>query len=103
MILTAIHRHSPLLTVYLPSAFIGTSSELHRNLIGTSIKVYQEKKDKFVQNTHKNMKEYISTTCSKQKQFFRSGATLPLCFRRQMLRKLSDAMHQYEKPLAEAL
>ena len=49
------------------------------------------------------MKEYISTTCSKQKQFFRSGATLPLCFRRQMLRKLSDAMHQYEKPLAEAL
>lgn len=56
-----------------------------------------------MQNTHKNMKEYISTTCSKQKQFFRSGATLPLCFRRQMLRKLSDAMHQYEKPLAEAL
>ena len=56
-----------------------------------------------MQNTHKNMKEYISTTCSKQKQFFRSGATLPLCFRRQMLRKLSDAMHRYEKPLAEAL
>ena len=56
-----------------------------------------------MQKTHKNMKEYISTTCSKQKQFFRSGATLPLCFRRQMLRKLSDAMHQYEKPLAEAL
>ena len=49
------------------------------------------------------MKEYISTTRSKQKQFFRSGATLPLCFRRQMLRKLSDAMHQYEKPLTEAL
>ena len=56
-----------------------------------------------MQNTHKNMKEYISTTCSKQKQFFRSGATLPHCFRLQMLRKLSDAMHQYEKPLAEAL
>lgn len=56
-----------------------------------------------MQKTHKNMKEYISTTCSKQKQFFRSGATLPLCFRRQMLRKLSDAMHRYEKPLAEAL
>ena len=56
-----------------------------------------------MQKTHKNMKEYISTTRSKQKQFFRSGATLPLCFRRQMLRKLSDAMHQYEKPLTEAL
>ena len=56
-----------------------------------------------MQKTHKNMKEYISTTRSKQKQFFRSGATQPLCFRRQMLRKLSDAMHQYEKPLTEAL
>ncbi len=49
------------------------------------------------------MKDYISTTRTKQKQYFRSGATLPLCFRRQMLSKLSEAMHQYEKPLAEAL
>ena len=49
------------------------------------------------------MKEYISTTRSKQRAYFRSGTTLPLSFRRQMLRKLSDAMHQYEKPLAEAL
>ena len=49
------------------------------------------------------MKEYISTTRTKQQQYFRSGATLPLCFRRQMLRKLSNAMHEYEKPLAEAL
>ena len=49
------------------------------------------------------MKEYISTTHSKQQGYFRSGATLALPFRKQMLRKLSDAMHQYEKPLAEAL
>jgi len=49
------------------------------------------------------MNHYISTTRTKQQLYFRSGATLPLCFRRQMLRKLSDAMHQYEKPLAEAL
>ena len=49
------------------------------------------------------MNHYISTTRTKQQQYFRSGATLPLCFRRQMLRKLSDAMHEYEKPLAEAL
>ncbi len=49
------------------------------------------------------MKEYISTTHSKQQAYFRSGATLALPFRKQMLRKLSDAMHQYEKPLAEAL
>ena len=49
------------------------------------------------------MNHYISTTRTKQQLYFRSGATLPLCFRRQMLRKLSDAMHQYEKLLAEAL
>ncbi len=49
------------------------------------------------------MKEYISTTHSKQQAYFRSGATLALPFRKQMLRKLSDAMHQYEKLLAEAL
>ncbi len=49
------------------------------------------------------MQNYISTTHSKQQAYFRSGATLALPFRKQMLRKLSDAMHQYEKPLAEAL
>ena len=49
------------------------------------------------------MNHYISTTRTKQQLYFRSGATLPLCFRRQMLHKLSDAMHQYEKPLAQAL
>ena len=49
------------------------------------------------------MNHYISTTRTKQQQYFRSGATLPLCFRRQMLRKLTNAMHEYEKPLAEAL
>ncbi len=49
------------------------------------------------------MQNYITTTLLSQRAYFRSGATLPLCFRRQMLRKLSDAMHQYEKPLAEAL
>lgn len=49
------------------------------------------------------MQNYISTTREKQKAYFRSGATLALPFRKQMLRKLSDAMHQYEKPLAEAL
>ena len=49
------------------------------------------------------MNHYISTTRTKQQLYFRTGATLPLYFRRQMLRKLSDAMHQYEKPLAEAL
>ena len=49
------------------------------------------------------MKEYISTTLNKQKHYFHSGATLPLSFRKQMLRRLADAMHQYEKPLTDAL
>ena len=49
------------------------------------------------------MQQLITSTLLSQRTYFRSGATLPLCFRRQMLCKLSDAMHQYEKPLAEAL
>ena len=49
------------------------------------------------------MQNYISTTRQKQKAFFHSGATLALPFRKQMLRKLASAMHQYEKALADAL
>ena len=49
------------------------------------------------------MQQYISTTREKQQQYFLSGATLALPFRKQMLRKLSSAMHQYEKALADAL
>ena len=49
------------------------------------------------------MQNYITTTLLSQRAYFRSGTTLPLSFRRQMLHKLSDAMHQYEKSLAEAL
>ena len=49
------------------------------------------------------MQQYISTTRQKQKAFFHSGATLALPFRKQMLRKLASAMHQYEKALSDAL
>lgn len=49
------------------------------------------------------MQQYISTTREKQKAYFHSGATLALPFRKQMLRKLASAMHQYEKTLADAL
>ena len=49
------------------------------------------------------MKEYISITRQKQKAYFHSGATLALPFRKQMLRKLASAMHQYEKALTDAL
>lgn len=38
-----------------------------------------------------------------QRAYFRSGATLDIDFRRQMLKKLQDALVKWEKPLAEAL
>ena len=49
------------------------------------------------------MQKYISTTRQKQKAYFHSGATLTLPFRKQMLRKLASAMHQYEKAISDAL
>ena len=50
-----------------------------------------------------NMQQYISTTRANQRTYFQSGATLPLSFRKQMLRRLASAMQQYEKPLTDAL
>ena len=50
-----------------------------------------------------HMQQYISTTQQKQRAYFQTGATLELSFRKQMLRNLSDAMHQYEKALSDAL
>ena len=38
-----------------------------------------------------------------QKGYFRSGATLPADFRRAGLRKLLDALYNWEKPLCDAL
>ena len=49
------------------------------------------------------MNTYITSTREKQRAFFLSGATLALPFRKLMLKRLSDAMHQYEKALADAL
>ena len=49
------------------------------------------------------MQNYISITRQKQKAYFQSGATLALPLRKQMLRKLASAIHQYEKALADAL
>ena len=49
------------------------------------------------------MQTYISTTLQKQRAYFHSGATLALPLRKQMLKRLADAMHQYEKPLTDAL
>ena len=49
------------------------------------------------------MQNYITTTLQKQRAYFQAGHILPLSMRKDLLRQLSDAMHQYEKPLAEAL
>ena len=49
------------------------------------------------------MQNYITTTLQKQRAYFQAGHTLPLSMRKDLLRQLSDAMHQYEKPLADAL
>ena len=49
------------------------------------------------------MQKYIQITREKQQQYFLSGATLALPFRKQALRLLLKAMKQYEQPLAEAL
>ncbi|MBP3483412.1 MAG: aldehyde dehydrogenase [Alistipes sp.] len=48
-------------------------------------------------------RERISAIVSGQKEFFRSGATLDKAFRREMLRRLRDALKRWEKPLCEAL
>lgn len=45
----------------------------------------------------------IASINHKQKQFFHSGATLPLSWRKQQLKRLDKAIHQYESQLAEAL
>lgn len=45
----------------------------------------------------------FSAMAAAQRAFFRSGATLPLVFRQQMLDALSSALHAYEQRLADAL
>lgn len=49
------------------------------------------------------MQQYISDIRAKQSQFFHSGATLSISFRKTALRQLMQAMKQYEQQLAEAL
>ena len=45
----------------------------------------------------------ITSIIEAQRAYFRSGATLDINFRRQMLKKLQGALIKWEKPLAEAL
>ena len=45
----------------------------------------------------------IPSIIEAQRAYFRSGATLDINFRRQMLKKLQAALVKWEKPLADAL
>ena len=47
--------------------------------------------------------EYITAVRQEQKEFFKSGATLEVKFRKAMLTKLLAAIEKWEKPLADAL
>ena len=47
--------------------------------------------------------EYILRVVASQRDYFRSGATLDVKFRKEMLQRLLDSLHKWEKPLAEAL
>ena len=49
------------------------------------------------------MKEQISQIIESQRSFFKSGATLDLNFRLEMLKKLDTALVKWEKPLTDAL
>ena len=47
--------------------------------------------------------EKIKAVVAAQKSYFRSGVTLDIAFRKQMLHRLLNALRKWEKPLAEAL
>lgn len=48
-------------------------------------------------------RERITEICGAQKEYFRSGATLDIAFRKEMLKKLLSAMEKWETRLADAL
>lgn len=47
--------------------------------------------------------EKIAALAAAQRAYFRTGATLPYDFRRTMLRRLEQAVEQWERPLCDAL
>ena len=49
------------------------------------------------------MQQYITSTLQKQRAYFLSRTTHSLVVRKDLLRQLDEAMHRYEKQLAEAL
>ena len=49
------------------------------------------------------MQQYITSTLQKQRAYFLSGATQSLAVRKDLLRQLDEALHRYDKQLADAL
>ena len=49
------------------------------------------------------LSEFVGAKVEAQREYFRSGATLPYEFRRRQLRRLLEALTEWEKPLCEAL
>ena len=49
------------------------------------------------------MENTIAGLNKAQKDFFATGATLDIAFRKQMLHKLLDAMNKWEKAISDAL
>ncbi len=47
--------------------------------------------------------ERIVSIAAAQKEYFDTGATLNIAFRKQMLRKLLDALEKWDDKLADAL
>ena len=47
--------------------------------------------------------ERIEAIIASQKEYFSTGATLDVEFRKEQLRKLASALQEFEKPLADAL
>ena len=45
----------------------------------------------------------IPATVEEQRKFFRSGATLSIKFRREMLHRLYNAVEQWEEEISKAL
>ena len=49
------------------------------------------------------LSEFLGAKVEAQRAYYHSGATLPYSFRRRQLRRLQEALVEWEGPLCEAL
>ncbi|MBR3853371.1 MAG: hypothetical protein IKM41_02305 [Tidjanibacter sp.] len=49
------------------------------------------------------LSEFVGAKVEAQREYFASGATLPYEFRRRQLKRLLEALAEWEKPLCDAL